>query len=157
MDDQELGFKAGDVIRVLEASNKDWWWGRNEDKEAWFPASFVRVSISVAFAPLIHEVLVVEHGGDHGVKCRRRGRSSASLRPNTRGVTHGDFPHYNAVEDRTLRSSGSSLLYLYGPFVVKEISLVEMRTAESSARSVYKENSSLCERLGQAVLCAAGF
>lgn len=45
MDDQELGFKAGDVIQVLEASNKDWWWGRNEDKEAWFPASFVRVSV----------------------------------------------------------------------------------------------------------------
>lgn len=43
MEDQELGFKAGDVIQVLEASNKDWWWGRNEDKEAWFPASFVRV------------------------------------------------------------------------------------------------------------------
>lgn len=43
MDDQELGFKAGDVIQVLDASNKDWWWGRNEDKEAWFPASFVRV------------------------------------------------------------------------------------------------------------------
>ncbi|KAH0625105.1 hypothetical protein JD844_033221 [Phrynosoma platyrhinos] len=42
MDDQELAFKAGDVIQVLEASNKDWWWGRNEDKEAWFPASFVR-------------------------------------------------------------------------------------------------------------------
>lgn len=49
MDDQELGFKAGDVIRVLEASNKDWWWGRNEDKEAWFPASFVRVSNCFAF------------------------------------------------------------------------------------------------------------
>lgn len=45
MDEQELGFKAGDVIQVLEASNKDWWWGRNEDKEAWFPASFVRVSV----------------------------------------------------------------------------------------------------------------
>lgn len=45
MDDQELGFKAGDVIQVLEASNKDWWWGRNEDREAWFPASFVRVSV----------------------------------------------------------------------------------------------------------------
>lgn len=44
MDDQELAFKAGEVIQVLEASNKDWWWGRNEDKEAWFPASFVRVS-----------------------------------------------------------------------------------------------------------------
>ncbi|XP_032298054.1 spermatogenesis-associated protein 13 isoform X4 [Coturnix japonica] len=46
MDDQELGFKAGDVIRVLEASNKDWWWGRNEDKEAWFPASFVRLRVN---------------------------------------------------------------------------------------------------------------
>lgn len=46
MDDQELGFKAGDVIQVLEASNKDWWWGRSEDREAWFPASFVRVSVA---------------------------------------------------------------------------------------------------------------
>lgn len=45
MDDQELGFKAGDVIQVLEASNKDWWWGRSEEKEAWFPASFVRVGV----------------------------------------------------------------------------------------------------------------
>ena len=48
MDDQELGFKAGDVIQVLEASNKDWWWGRSEDKEAWFPASFVRVSVALS-------------------------------------------------------------------------------------------------------------
>ncbi|XP_074159749.1 spermatogenesis-associated protein 13 isoform X3 [Sminthopsis crassicaudata] len=46
MDDQELGFKAGDVIQVLEASNKDWWWGRNEEKEAWFPASFVRLRVN---------------------------------------------------------------------------------------------------------------
>ncbi|XP_031217489.1 spermatogenesis-associated protein 13 isoform X3 [Mastomys coucha] len=46
MDDQELGFKAGDVIQVLEASHKDWWWGRNEDKEAWFPASFVRLRVN---------------------------------------------------------------------------------------------------------------
>uniref|UniRef100_H0VS97 Spermatogenesis associated 13 n=1 Tax=Cavia porcellus TaxID=10141 RepID=H0VS97_CAVPO len=46
MDDQELGFKAGDVIQVLDASNKDWWWGRNEDKEAWFPASFVRLRVN---------------------------------------------------------------------------------------------------------------
>ncbi|XP_061484528.1 spermatogenesis-associated protein 13 isoform X2 [Rhineura floridana] len=46
MDDQELAFKAGDVIQVLEASNKDWWWGRNEDKEAWFPASFIRLRVN---------------------------------------------------------------------------------------------------------------
>ncbi|KAM4702332.1 spermatogenesis-associated protein 13 isoform 4-T4 [Discoglossus pictus] len=46
MDDQELAFKAGDVIRVLEASNKDWWWGRIGDSEAWFPASFVRLRVN---------------------------------------------------------------------------------------------------------------
>eukprot|EP00079_Xenopus_tropicalis_P033453 XP_017947224.1 PREDICTED: spermatogenesis-associated protein 13 isoform X5 [Xenopus tropicalis] len=46
MDDQELAFKAGEVIRVLEASNKDWWWGRIRDREAWFPASFVRLRVN---------------------------------------------------------------------------------------------------------------
>ena len=44
MEEQELAFKAGDVIRVLDASHKDWWWGRWADREAWFPSSFVRVS-----------------------------------------------------------------------------------------------------------------
>lgn len=43
MDDQELGFKAGDVIEVMDATNKEWWWGRILDSEGWFPASFVRV------------------------------------------------------------------------------------------------------------------
>ncbi|TNN88880.1 Spermatogenesis-associated protein 13 [Liparis tanakae] len=42
MEEQELAFKAGDVIRVLDASHNDWWWGRGADKEAWFPSSFVR-------------------------------------------------------------------------------------------------------------------
>ncbi|XP_067842146.1 spermatogenesis-associated protein 13-like isoform X5 [Heptranchias perlo] len=46
MDDQELGFKAGEVIRVLDASNKEWWWGMIDDKEAWFPASFVRLRVN---------------------------------------------------------------------------------------------------------------
>lgn len=43
MAERELAFKAGDVIRVLDASNKDWWWGQIDDEEGWFPASFVRV------------------------------------------------------------------------------------------------------------------
>lgn len=43
MDDQELGFKAGDVIEVMDATNREWWWGRVADGEGWFPASFVRV------------------------------------------------------------------------------------------------------------------
>lgn len=44
MEERELSFKAGDVIRVLDASHKEWWWGRGADKEGWFPSSFVRVS-----------------------------------------------------------------------------------------------------------------
>ncbi|XP_029313744.1 spermatogenesis-associated protein 13 [Cottoperca gobio] len=46
MEEQELAFKAGDVIRVLDASHTDWWWGRGADKEAWFPSSFVRVRVN---------------------------------------------------------------------------------------------------------------
>ncbi|XP_030254125.1 spermatogenesis-associated protein 13 isoform X3 [Sparus aurata] len=46
MEEQELAFKAGDVIRVLDASHTDWWWGRVADREAWFPSSFVRVRVN---------------------------------------------------------------------------------------------------------------
>ncbi|XP_015451082.1 rho guanine nucleotide exchange factor 4 isoform X2 [Pteropus alecto] len=42
MDDQELGFKAGEVIEVMDATNREWWWGRVADGEGWFPANFVR-------------------------------------------------------------------------------------------------------------------
>lgn len=47
MDDQELGFKAGDVVEVVDASSREWWWGRILDSEGWFPGCFVRVRISV--------------------------------------------------------------------------------------------------------------
>lgn len=50
MDDQELGFKAGDVIEVVDATNKEWWWGRIMDSEGWFPASFVRVRQTIRAA-----------------------------------------------------------------------------------------------------------
>ncbi|KAM9320442.1 spermatogenesis-associated protein 13 isoform 2-T2 [Gastrophryne carolinensis] len=67
MDDQELAFKAGDVIRVLEASNKDWWWGRIEDTEAWFPASFVRLRVNQEDILENSESLPDEdHGADLG-------------------------------------------------------------------------------------------
>ncbi|XP_039620281.1 rho guanine nucleotide exchange factor 4-like [Polypterus senegalus] len=46
MDDQELGFKAGDVIEVMDASNKEWWWGRILDSEGWFPSNFVRLRVN---------------------------------------------------------------------------------------------------------------
>lgn len=53
MADRELAFKAGDVIKVLDASNKDWWWGQIDEEEGWFPASFVRVSPSLTYTCLM--------------------------------------------------------------------------------------------------------
>ncbi|KAM7000917.1 uncharacterized protein arhgef9a isoform 3-T3 [Tautogolabrus adspersus] len=50
MADRELAFKAGDVIKVLDASNKDWWWGQIDEEEGWFPASFVRYLSVLSFS-----------------------------------------------------------------------------------------------------------
>ncbi|XP_021329453.1 spermatogenesis-associated protein 13 isoform X1 [Danio rerio] len=46
MEEQELAFKAGEVIRVLDVQEQDWWWGMVGDREAWFPSSFVRVRVN---------------------------------------------------------------------------------------------------------------
>ncbi|KAJ3611474.1 hypothetical protein NHX12_021489 [Muraenolepis orangiensis] len=46
MEEQELAFKVGDVIRVLDAPHEDWWWGGGAEQEAWFPSSFVRVRVN---------------------------------------------------------------------------------------------------------------
>ncbi|TST47705.1 Serine/threonine-protein kinase ATR [Bagarius yarrelli] len=71
MDDQELGFKAGDVIEVVDATNKEWWWGRVQESEGWFPASFVRLRVNQD-EPLEDDVVqVAGQGGDAagGVFC----------------------------------------------------------------------------------------
>ena len=51
MGEQELAFEAGNVIRVLDASHEDWWWGRRAEQEAWFPSTFVRVSVGRPWSP----------------------------------------------------------------------------------------------------------
>ncbi|XP_063263930.1 rho guanine nucleotide exchange factor 4 isoform X1 [Prinia subflava] len=65
MDDQELGFKAGDVIEVMDATNKEWWWGRILDSEGWFPASFVRLRVNQD-EPMEDYPLKVEGGKEDG-------------------------------------------------------------------------------------------
>ncbi|XP_034509392.1 rho guanine nucleotide exchange factor 4 isoform X2 [Ailuropoda melanoleuca] len=62
MDDQELGFKAGDVIEVMDATNREWWWGRVADGEGWFPASFVRLRVNQD-EPADEEALRAGDGG----------------------------------------------------------------------------------------------
>jgi hypothetical protein len=46
LDPVELGFKAGDVIEVIDMLDKDCWWGRTSNKEGWFPSAFVVVCVN---------------------------------------------------------------------------------------------------------------
>ena len=50
-DTQELSFKANDVIEVLDMSDDDWWYGCVGCRSGWFPASFVRVSMTEDHVP----------------------------------------------------------------------------------------------------------
>lgn len=45
MEPEELAFRAGDVIEVLDTMDRDWWWGSRNEDSGWFPAAFVRVSL----------------------------------------------------------------------------------------------------------------
>lgn len=46
IDSEELAFRAGDVIEVLDTINREWWWGTASGKSGWFPAEFVRLRVS---------------------------------------------------------------------------------------------------------------
>lgn len=50
MESEELVFRAGDVIDVLDTADKDWWWGTCRGQHGWFPAAFVRVRLHVNLA-----------------------------------------------------------------------------------------------------------
>ena len=43
--DNVLSFKNGDLLYILDNSNKDWWWAKLEigDKEGYIPSSYVEV------------------------------------------------------------------------------------------------------------------
>lgn len=46
-DEEELAFRAGDLLEVVQNKDPDWWFGAINGKCGWFPASFVRVSVSL--------------------------------------------------------------------------------------------------------------
>lgn len=47
-DPSDLSFSAGDVIEIVEESNKDWWMGKVNGKQALFPANYVEKIPSTA-------------------------------------------------------------------------------------------------------------
>lgn len=46
IDSEELAFRAGDVIEVLDTVHREWWWGSAAGRSGWFPAEFVRLRVS---------------------------------------------------------------------------------------------------------------
>lgn len=45
LDDDELSFKVGDAVEILDMTDDVWWYGSVDSANGWFPASFVRVSV----------------------------------------------------------------------------------------------------------------
>ena len=65
-DTQELSFKANDVIEVLDMSDDDWWYGCVGCRSGWFPASFVRVSMTEDHVP---QLTMCVHLSGHCILC----------------------------------------------------------------------------------------
>jgi len=40
--ENQLALKAGDVVEVVDSSNKDWWFGKASGNQGYFPANFVQ-------------------------------------------------------------------------------------------------------------------
>ncbi|KAJ8919125.1 hypothetical protein NQ315_012110, partial [Exocentrus adspersus] len=76
---EELAFRAGDVIEVLETANRDWWWGSTNGKSGWFPAQFVRLRISQK--DTVEDCLAAMASGEN-VSSQIRRRTSISLLSN---------------------------------------------------------------------------
>ncbi|XP_052058148.1 uncharacterized protein LOC127698633 isoform X2 [Mytilus californianus] len=47
MDQEELRFRAGDLLEIIDMNDKDWWYGALDDhQEGWLPATFVRLRVN---------------------------------------------------------------------------------------------------------------
>ncbi|XP_034186585.2 rho guanine nucleotide exchange factor 3 isoform X2 [Osmia lignaria lignaria] len=79
MEPEELAFRAGDVIEVLDNLDKDWWWGSCRGEHGWFPAAFVRLRVSQE--DTVEDCLAaMASGGTSNSQLRRR--TSVSLLSN---------------------------------------------------------------------------
>lgn len=47
IEDNELQFKAGDIIQLIESDDENWWAGRIDDRRGYFPRTFVQLCDSI--------------------------------------------------------------------------------------------------------------
>ncbi len=50
-EDNELSFRAGEVITIIDESDENWWKGETQLGKGLFPASFVSANLSVELQP----------------------------------------------------------------------------------------------------------
>ncbi|KAK0182228.1 hypothetical protein PV327_000389 [Microctonus hyperodae] len=75
---EELAFRAGELIDVLDTLDKDWWWGSCRGEHGWFPAAFVRLRVSQE--ETVEDCLAAMASGATSSQSRRR--TSISLLSN---------------------------------------------------------------------------
>ncbi|CAH2004424.1 unnamed protein product [Acanthoscelides obtectus] len=75
---EELAFRSGDLVEVLETKNRDWWWGSSGGRSGWFPAHFVRLRVNQE--DTVEDCLAAMASGVHRMASSRR--TSVSLLSN---------------------------------------------------------------------------
>ena len=41
-EDNELSFNRGDLIKITDSTNQDWWNGKIDNREGMFPANYIQ-------------------------------------------------------------------------------------------------------------------
>ena len=58
-DSDELSFRVGDVIEILDMTDDTWWQGSVQEKSGWFPSAFVRVRSTQKIYLYMHHILLM--------------------------------------------------------------------------------------------------
>ena len=45
-EDNELTFSRGDLIKITDTSNPDWWHGKYDSREGMFPANYIQLILT---------------------------------------------------------------------------------------------------------------